>query len=265
MRFKIFVFSFLSLFLLLSPSILAVAPQIEITSYPTSITAGNEFDVSFSATSLEINSSYYMKTVGGDNFREVETLSGKTSSWETWNSSWTNMPEFTSNNEGSASASLKTKFKSSTSADTKEFKVRIRKVGSSTNYDSPIVNILVSAATPSPAPTSTPEPTQTTTSTLSPIPTSTATPKKTYAPKPTRTRTPKPTNGTGSPKVLGVQGESPDPLPESEENSEKPKINFFSIILIVVGFICVGFAGFAFLGQKGLNKRDDEKEIEESI
>ena len=150
-----------------------MAVSVSNLSAPTSVTSGEEFNVSFDGTDLVPGTAYYAKALGGESFTKVDTWN---SSWLQQNSAWSGMPVFTSNAVGSISATLKARFEQDTSSGGKEFKVRIKKTDVSGNYDSEIVSISVTAVTPSPSP--------------SPVQSSTASP--TSIPSPTKTSTPKP-------------------------------------------------------------------------
>ena len=121
---------------------------------------------------------------------------------------------------------------------------------------------------PTPSPTPSPTPTVTSTSTPTPTATSTSTPNSTVVPtrtptpKPTKTPTPEPTQEEEvEEEVLGIQSEiiNSSPIVENQEETEKPKISIFAILFIVLGISFVGFSGFAFFKQKGLNNRENEK------
>lgn len=60
------------------PGRLFAAPSLIITTYPLSVIAGQEFDVTFSASDLVPSTTYYAKSLGGEGLTEVDT----------WNSSW---------------------------------------------------------------------------------------------------------------------------------------------------------------------------------
>lgn len=193
---------FAALFLLFVFPRETFAIEISIDSVPTSIMAGNEFSVSFTGTSLTSNSSYFVKAMGGDSFYDVQTKNESTSAWLAWNASWTDMPSFNSNTEGTMSATIKAQFKSDISAGDKQFKIRIKRSDSSTTYDSSTVSISVS--TPTPTPTRNP------TSTPTPAPTNPPTPAPTALPTPlpTKSPTPRPT-ATPTPQILGSETDNP--------------------------------------------------------
>lgn len=242
------------------------SPLVEIVSYPSSAIGGEEFQVSFNTISLTANSSYYSKSISVDSDYDVQTWSNKTSSWLNYNSSWDDMPEFTSNSEGSASATLKIRFKSDINSGIKNIKVRIRKTNSSSNDDSLSILLPVTAATSAPSPTPDPEetesPTSTPTTTLTP--TSTSTSIKTPTPKPTKISTPEPTEGVKIEGVLGIQNEniSPTPSEDFQEGFQKPKVSILAIVFVILGISFVGFSGFAFFRKKGFNNNKDEKNKE---
>ncbi len=267
-KYKFFLPIFFFLYFLLVSQTTA-ASQLEITSFPSSTVAGEEFNVTFLASSLETDANYYAKALGGESFYSVQTWSSETSSWLSWNSSWSDMPKFTAN-ESSMSTSIKARFKATTSAGAKEFKVRIRKITGSTNYDSDIVVISVSEPIPTPTPSPTPTPTQSPSST--PTPTSTPTKIPTATPKPTVkalvTKKPKvistkKTSDEEDSEILGLreglEPPSPTPIPESEE---KRKIPITAVLFVLGGLGFMGVAGYPFL--KSMKKRYNIKNEEET-
>jgi hypothetical protein len=225
------------------------APEIIIDTYPANIIAGQEFDVNFSVLGLPANTNYYSKSIGGIDLEEVDTWN---INWLQQNDAWTSMPTFTSNSEGSASASIKSRFALTTLGGNKEYKIRIRKVDSSTNNDSPSVNILV--ATPIPTPTSTPTQTATATSTTTPTSTptktATATPTKTATTKPTTTATPKetPTEESEEKNEINLTGTdikietSPEGVVAGASVTKKSPI--LSIFFILSGLGSLGYGGY---------------------
>jgi hypothetical protein len=239
------------------------APFVVINSFPSGSIAGSEMEISHTCIQLDPNVNYYIKALGGDSDYEVQTFNSSTSAWLSWNSSWSDMPQIASSSEGTVSAVLKVKFKPDATAGSKNLKIRIRKVGNDTNYDSLPVVINVSTPTPTPEPTSTPtdtpEPTHTPTSTPNP----TVVSAKTSTPAPTKSPTPKPTGSTlptSSPEelVLGIQNSTPasEALVEGETITQK-KFPLFPVILIVAGVICI--AGSIFFFVKNNVKRGSEK------
>lgn len=230
----IFILSFIF------PSSIFAAPSIVVSTFPSSIIAGTEFETTFNAIGLTPDSNYYAKSLGGENQTEVDTWN---SSWLQQNDAWASMPVFTSNSEGSASAIIKSRFETTTSGGNKEFLMRIRKTDGSTNYDSTPVTILVNTPTPSPTPTPTEAPTEEPTSepTKAPTPTPTSTPIKTTTPKPTPTKTPIiestdiPTITSTNVSALKGLGGSPTPEEMVAGASVGKTHPFFPILLITVG------------------------------
>jgi len=252
-----------------SSQVVLSAPLITINSYPSAAIGGVSFDVSFSVSPLDINSSYYMKGLGLDDDYDIQTWNSSLSTWQNYNSPWSDMPKFNSNSEGSASASLSIRFKPNISSGSKTIKLRIRKVDSETNYDSSSVIISVTAATPTPTPTPTATPTPTPAPTVTSTPTSTPSVTKTPTPKPTVSLTPSPTENSevSNEEVLGIRYESSSPISENTEesinsNEEKRKPSLISLIFVVIGFIFIGFSVFAFIKQKGLNNNTNGKDQE---
>lgn len=202
---KLFQILISTIFILASFKIVDASGVVTITSIPTSKVAGEEFNVGFSVSGLVASSSYYMKGLGGNlggSQTEVDTWNG---GWIQQNGSWTSMPIFTTNAEGSVSAEFKVRFDPNVATNTKEFVLRVRKIDNETNIDSLSSNIQITAATPSPTNSPTNTPTATPTKTATPIPTGT--------PKPTPTKTP-----TAKPTTTSTPSEDP-------EATEKPSIN----------------------------------------
>lgn len=255
-RFGIPLFLFL---LIIGASAVFGAPLVELLDYPSSIKAGDEFNTTFKAINLEGDRLYYAKAVGGDSGYDVQTWSDKTSSWESWNSTWTNLPEFTSNSEGTISATLKARFKIETSEGDKEFKVRVRDSVTNNNYDSVNVSMPVTKADPTPTdvPTSTPTNTPTSTPTNTPTPTDTSTP----TPKPTKKLSA--TNNSNKNETEGLKlndeglimgyREDLSPTPFQVEGAEDSKTNPFPIlagVFVTVGVGLIGVASRPFFQKK---------------
>lgn len=209
--------------------------QVSITTFPSSITAGQEFEVSYQGTGLELNQNYNIKGLGGENFTEVDTWNNE---WFQQNAAWASMPVFGSGADGSPSGTLKVRFDSETQSGAKDFKIRIKKSDSSdTNIDSLPVSISVSALPP----TSTPESAHTSVPTLTPMstPTSIPTVLKTSSPRPAAT--PK----TQTPEVLGETVLDPTSLPtvtplKKVENRNQSNFPFIAVVLVIIG---LGFVG----------------------
>lgn len=247
----------LVLFILFLPLVVYAAAQVTIESYPSSTIAGTDMTITFNANSLSTNTNYYYKAVGGEGDQEVQTWSDKASDWLDLNGAWSSMPEFTSNAEGSASASVRARFDIGILPGTKNFFIRIRKVGIEGNINSSSVNIEVSPPTPTPSPTPTSAPTSTPTPTSTPSPT--ATPTKTPTPTPKKTPTSEPViegevEGTSSAvDLFGLRNQlnSPSPTPEGE-NDPKPKAPILAFVFIGLGIILFGISGFTlYKGRKG--------------
>lgn len=215
------------------------ASEINITSYPSSVQLLEEFKVNISFLSLDPNSSYYIKAIGGDDLYDVQTYSDKTSSYLSWNAPWGNFPEFSTNEIGSSSVEIKSRFKEGTNLGSNQLKIRIRKIDTSDNIDSDNVNIDVTVA-PTSMPTSTP--------TL--IPTSTNTPTSTKTQSPTNTPTVKPTvkavnSPTSTPKLLSENTETPGQILGEEKSEESSKSSILvsgAKISLVLGLLFSGVA-----------------------
>lgn len=249
-----FLFSFFivaAIFLFL-PRVAQAVISINITSSPTEARIGEEFTVSLSMDGLEPETSYYIKSRIGKTSSEMnkgETFNESTSRWLGDTDAWTNFPIILSNSEGSSSANLKSRAKSTAELGENLLAIRLRKVGASSNAgDSNTVTInLFEAPTPAPSPTPTPQPTLTPTSSssLTPTPTPksptptpkppTATPTQKSSPStstqvPTSTPTPKPVKLTATigGEILGGEESSPGafyPWEASEEAKSNPESN----------------------------------------
>lgn len=263
-KFGIPLFLFL---LIMGASVIYAAPLIELLNldYTSPLKVGDEFNVTFKATGFEGDRLYYAKGVGGNSGYDVQTWSDKTSSWESWDSTWSDLPEFTSNSEGTI---LKTRFKESTSEGDKEFKVRLAD-SSDTNktYDS--VNVTIPVSKADPTPTNSPTPTPTSTPTPTETITSTPTLKPTRKPVNTTTQTSDEAGGLRLDEeglILGYR-EDLSPTPFQVEGAEDAKTNPFPVlagIFMTVGVGLIGVASRPFFqkSKKGYNfKTDESKEV----
>lgn len=225
-------------------------PNISILSFPSSIAAGQEFDINFSVTDAIPTSEYYAKGLGGENFTEVDTKNGD--SWYQQNAAWASMPIVMANSEATISGIFKVRFDSASIAASKQFKIRIRKTDNETNYDSSVVSIDVSAApTPTPTPTQSPTPSPS----LTPSPSKTPTP----TPIPTKTPTPRPTP-TPTPEVLGeetvlptpatlvtdlqIQFSTASPISSPKDSDDQRKFPFIAIGFVGAGLLLIGLSGY---------------------
>jgi len=167
------------IFFFLSFSKTWAAPVATISAYPSSVIIDQEFNVEIELSSLEASASYYLKSLGGTDGFKVYTWSEKIADWSAWNASWTNMPETNASFEGKAKVNIVSKFSNNPPLGLNSYKIRLRKVGASTNYDFPevLIEVLPSpTSTPIPTPTSEEEPVITSTPTLKPV---TSTPQPT--------------------------------------------------------------------------------------
>lgn len=233
------IFAFLLFFLLAQPSKIYASAQVLISSYPSGIVAGQEFNVSFSASGADPLISFYAKALGGASFTDVDTKNG--GSWFQQNSAWSNMPVFTANSESTVSGSFSARFDPEISGGLQQFKIRIHNINTEANFDSDVVQVNVFAATPTPSPTprSTPTPVPPPSSTTVNIPTVIPTPAKTYTPKPT----PKPTPQILGEQIIQTPKASVDPTPDFEV----PKPNGFPVmgaVLIGLGAVCISAAAY---------------------
>jgi len=129
---------------------------------------------------------------------------------------------------------------------------------SSGESNSLAVNLEYVVETPTPTTTGEPTKSPTPTPTFSPTPT----PTKTATPTPRKTSTISPTSTSESvQEVLGIEdGEAtPTSDEQTEETANKPK-SVLAIVFIILGVLFVGFSIFAFIKQKGLNKKNGENQ-----
>jgi hypothetical protein len=258
-----------SIFFFLSSSKVWAGPVVTISAYPSSVNIDQEFNVGIELSSLEASASYYLKSLGGPDGFKVYTWSEKIADWSAWNASWTNMPEANASFEGKAKVTIISKFSNNPPLGLNSYKIRLRKVGSSTNYD--FSEVLIEVL---PSPTSTPIPTPTlqeesvTTSTPTPKPV-TSTPKPTIKINTTPTLiqkagltpTLKATNKTTTPsgEILGQETATLssfypyDKFEDSDENQESTpsaQNKFWPKIFLFVGLAMI-FSS-AFLGWRKL-------------
>ncbi len=219
------------------------AASVTITNLPANITAETDFQVAFVVNGAVPGSHYYSKGLGGPSFTNIDTWNG---GWLQQNDAWTSMPDFNPT-ESTYSGTIKLRFDGSVSAGSHQVKIRIKESGNDNYIDSDIQNTNVA-----PAPTPTPTPSAT------PVPTPTSTPVSTKSPTPTPIKTKSPTPvSTPTPQVLAVQTDNPSPesletlLPEQTSQPEskspidpKKKVMIISIIIISVGILITGVAGF---------------------
>lgn len=217
---------------------LLVSVVIGITNFPQEKIAGQEFEILFNIVNAVPNSLYYGKALGGENFTKVDT--GNSGDWYQQNTSWSSMPQFLSNSEGSISGVLRARFDTQISPGPQDLKIRFRKTDDDINYDSETVIIKISTPNPTVVPTNTPtlSPTQKPSSPV-PIATSSPTPKSVVTMRPS----PEPTlviDETNKPEVLAV--ETNDTVLEKAKTS-KPRNNLLILSIIIIslgiGLICV--------------------------
>ncbi len=248
-----------SIFFFLFPHQVLASPMATISAYPSSVIIDKEFNVELELSSLEASASYYVKSIGGADGFKVYTWSEKIADWLAWNASWSNMPEINASFEGTAKTIIISKFSNNLPLGLSSYKIRIRKVGTTTNYDFPEVLIEI-LFPPTEAPTSTLEPTNTPTPTLTPAPkppTSNPT-TKIFTPTPSQKTTPTPTlkttnlMATDSGEILGEEVASFSafyPYEATEEAKESgatpsaknkilPKIFLVSGLLLLFASAC---------------------------
>jgi len=236
------------IFFFLFPSPVLASPMATISAYPSSVVIDKEFNVGLELSSLEASASYYVKSIGGADGFKVYTWSEKIADWLAWNASWSNMPEINASFEGTGKIIIISKFSNNLPLGLNPYKIRIRKVGATTNYDFPEVLIEI-LPSPTEAPTSTPEPTNIPTPTFTPTPkppTSTPT-TRIFTPTPSQKTTPTPTlkttnlMATDSGEILGEESasfsafypyEATDETKEKEATSEAKNMILPKIFLV---------------------------------
>ncbi|GEM_PF-5891108 len=224
---------FLFILILFAIKTPAYAVTVTITSAPSPVAINEEFNVSFAATDLEINTQYYGKIRLGTNntYTKGETKNGDT--WLGDTSSWTSFPTFTTDSSGSLNATIIGRAKSTAEVGTNQLFVRLRKVGSSTNVspDGETTINITETVVPTPTPTSTPIPTPTSSPTNTPTPIKTPTP--TAAKSPTATPTPKPTPTptltASTPTTAKAETLALGEVLSNKVSSESPEINLATL------------------------------------
>lgn len=236
---------------LVSPQLVLATTTINVIGYPTLVTVKEPFDVQVALSGLEIGEKYLIKSIGGEDWRKVKTWSENRDNWLAWNGPWEDMPQASASAEGEASVTVSSLFIKETLLGSNPYKIRIRKGGSETNFDSAEITLLVAAApTATPTPTAAPEPTATPT----PRPTNTPTPKPTVTPtpKPTKVPTLSPTPSPAEGEVLGEEAENISPPGSLEETvtinevkKEGPgKRVILPIMAVVFGLGMLGAAAY---------------------
>lgn len=235
----------ITLFFFFTPSqVFAADELVTITTSTTSITALNEFSVSVTASSLFADTQYYFKAIGGDSNYDVQTKASD-GNWLSWNTSWSEMPTFTSDSSGQINTTITSRFRKETTGGDKSLLVRIRKVSTETNIDSNSVTIAVTAL-PDPTPSPSPSPTPTPTAAASPTPTTKPTVKPTS--QPTIKALPTPVEEVFSAQTGTYQTPGYSFAQSSPSSEETPQYQGGSsgaaIVLIFAG---IGFVGVALL------------------
>jgi hypothetical protein len=231
------------IYFLLPPGVLWAAANINITSVPPSVIAGQEFEIGFKGEGLGINLAYNLKGLGGENFTEVDTWNNQ---WLQQNASWEKMPAFLSETDGSPSGTFKVRFDSN-AVGAKDLKIRVKKPDSSEgNIDSEVVTISVAAAPQTPTPT-----VMLTTTPVS-IPKTTSVPVITPVPSPLKSTL---LHVTSTPEVKAeILGEAASnlnlilpPTPESSaKNKTQGKFPGVAFGLIFLGLALIGGSSYAY-------------------
>ena len=153
-----FLIIFLGIILITTP--VSAAPMASIVSSPSQATLDSPFDVQTSIND-DPNTSYYIK--GRIGISPSTLTKGLTNNpqntspddWLTDNDNWSKFPTITTNNSGLWAGSLKLKTSSTATTGDNLLVFRIRKVGSTTNYDSASKTISLSttsSSSPTPVP-----------------------------------------------------------------------------------------------------------------
>lgn len=248
----------------LPSSVLAVV--IVIKAHPQQVQTLEEFEIVADAVELEGSTVFHAKASGGDDFSEVQTYSPKTNTFLNYSGSsgmWADHPEFTSNASGSATFTLKARFKEGAKTGSSQLKITLRRKGSNSNLADSTVNITVN-----PGPTSTLTPSKTPTPTHSPTPTKTPPPTP-----PSKTPTPKQTvtalNTSGNqlvasqqqssnqesiPQVLGSDSDTQPTLTPQPSPKQNSVLVSGSKISLVLGLLFLG-TGIMIFAQKWESKK----------
>lgn len=244
----------LFLIILLPREVLAV--DITISNYPTSITA-DPFNVTVSVSGPNDGVNYLRV----DLYKDGSTnYFGETYNGSNWYGGSTGTDYFSIQIlNSSASATIQAKTGNPTSSEYQGsgvYKLRIRRYTSSGNASSgdnqTPIDIQINLPTPTPSPTPNPTPTPNP-QTPNPTPLRTSAPTG-QAPTPTKTPTKSPTISPSPTPELEVLAEKTENIDPAESETSKPvlikdagdkkKIPLFIIIIIAVGFILIGVAGY---------------------
>lgn len=250
---KIIFLTLIVLFILFNTNTIN-ASEIVIVNYPQSVFAGVSFDVSFQAGGLATQSGYFVKGLGGENFTKIDTYNS--GGWFQQNASWTSMPSFAPDTQGSVSGQIKVKFDPLTSSGSQQFKLRIRNSVSEDNFDSS--TIFINVITPTPSPTISP----TTSPTKSPSPSSS--PTKSPSPKPSLIPIQTPIT-TPTPTQLSALDPSPTVVLDNDvviENKslaiDKKLVKNISIFIMSIGLLICLWAGYLMYKIR-YNRQNEEK------
>lgn len=270
-KIKILIFSIIAtaIFLFFPKNVLA-APAATYTVYPSIVTIGEEFTVSFLVENLEATVSYYLK--GRIGLSSSRLTKGQTKSttdeWFSDSKSWSSggFPVYESDENGKITGEIYSRVSPTVGlVGENHYFLRVLEMGESSSKA--VTGSFIFQVNP--APTSTPTPTMTPTAILTPtpVPAATATPtskstsRLTLTPtrKLTVTRTPTPAGrlteaaATASGEVLG-EGEEATvafyPLEdqekelESEEVEETAGVSFWPKVLLGLGLLVLFGLGF---------------------
>lgn len=167
-------FCLLAVVFYLFPRNVLAQGTIVINDFPESVSSNSEFNIGFSVTGLEADTSYYAKSRLGKETADMtkgETLNDTTQQWLNDYADWITFPVFGANDQGNLIAQVKIRLKSPPEAGEYYLTIQMHRVVSGTNFDSPSVNITITAdVTPTVTNSPTPEPTATSTPIPAPTP-----------------------------------------------------------------------------------------------
>ena len=129
-------------------------PTIAIASVPNPLIVNQQFSLTATVSGLVANSNYYAKIRIGTTSATLtksqtfNALNSPPDDWLSDSDSWTKFPQITSDSVGSWTGVLIGRPSDSAISGQNNLTVRVRKVGSSTNYDSAAVQITVNPSPP---------------------------------------------------------------------------------------------------------------------
>lgn len=265
----------------LTSVILVHAASISITSSPTTIEELQEFNVGFSASSLDPDTQYYIKVRVGTNNSYTKAETKNNGSWFGDTDGWESFPIQTTGASGALVGTVTARVKNTADAGANNLYVRLRKVGSSSNVSPDGESTIQVTDAPTPTPTPSPVPTNTNTPTPTKTPTNTPIPTKSNTPTPSKKLTTTPTSteinstslgddNTPTPEIIlgahTVSENQPEgELIEENKNSLSLGKSFIAGGFALVGLTFIGLSGYSLLkGRSGrVSKNSDTMEIHE--